>query len=299
MITVLIGPSGSGKSTLAKEMSLKSGAQIINRDKLREMAFSFDYNGHKKYHERDDFRKCEKEITKLEDNIIKSCILDKQRIILDNTHLELKVIETIIRKWSRFVDIQFKLVEAPKEVCFGRDSLRDRSVGAPIIKQQFEKLKKLKESFDFKTVFTRDKTYKPILGRPSCVIFDIDGTLADKGSRFAHDLSKVYQDTLRLGVYNSYRMHKNAGDTIIICTGRDEICEEDTKAWLADHGIEFDEFHIRKRKDNRPDWQVKEEFWESISYRYNIKLMYDDRDQVVEHARKLGFEVFQVQPGRF
>jgi len=299
MITVLIGPSGSGKSTLAKEMASKSGAQIVTRDKLREMTFGFDYNGHKKYHQRDDFKQCEKEITKLEDNIIKSCILDGRRIILDNTHLELKILEMIIRKWSRFVNIQFKLVETPKEVCFGRDALRDREVGAPIIKQQFEQLKKLKESFDFKTVFTGDKKYEPILGRPSCVIFDIDGTLADKGTRFAHDLSKVYQDTLRLGVYNAYRMHKNAGDTIIICTGRDEICEEDTKAWLADHGIVYDEFHIRKRKDNRPDWQVKEEFWESISYRYNIKLMYDDRDQVVEHARKLGFEVFQVQPGRF
>jgi len=40
-ITLMVGISGSGKSTKAKEISEKTGALIVNRDKLREMLFGY------------------------------------------------------------------------------------------------------------------------------------------------------------------------------------------------------------------------------------------------------------------
>ena len=49
----------------------------------------------------------------------------------------------------------------------------------------------------------------------------------------------------------------------------------------------------------RKDYIIKEEMWRDICSRYYISQMFDDRDQVVEHARLLGFNVNQVAAGNF
>jgi len=56
---------------------------------------------------------------------------------------------------------------------------------------------------------------------------------------------------------------------------------------------------MRKKGDNRKDSIVKEEIWNEIEKEYNIICMFDDRDQVVEHARSLGYTVAQVAEGNF
>jgi len=44
---------------------------------------------------------------------------------------------------------------------------------------------------------------------------------------------------------------------------------------------------------------VKEEMWRKIIETNYIVSMYDDRNQVVNHARSLGFTVCQVADGNF
>ena len=39
--------------------------------------------------------------------------------------------------------------------------------------------------------------------------------------------------------------------------------------------------------------------WKDISQRYNIELMYDDRNQVVRRARALGLNVAHVKYGNY
>jgi hypothetical protein len=56
---------------------------------------------------------------------------------------------------------------------------------------------------------------------------------------------------------------------------------------------------MRPKGDKRPDWMVKETMWRAIAKEYYIIGMYDDRDSVVEHARRLGLRVFQVDYGDF
>jgi thiamine monophosphate synthase len=56
---------------------------------------------------------------------------------------------------------------------------------------------------------------------------------------------------------------------------------------------------MRKSEDNRPDWQVKAEMWEEICKKYYIQFMVDDRNQVVDYARNLGFKVLQTEYNNF
>jgi hypothetical protein len=93
--------------------------------------------------------------------------------------------------------------------------------------------------------------------------------------------------------------HKKEGFKIIICTGRDAICEDDTKKWLELKGIPYDELHMRPRGTTLPDWVIKERMWIDISGRYCIAALYDDRNSVVKHARLCGLTVFQVAEGDF
>ena len=300
MITVMIGISGSGKSTVAREIAEKTKAVIVSRDKVREMVFGYNEANVSEYYSREDIKKCEKTVSDVCDTIIKRGVVAGVDMIIDNTHLNKKYLNEIIKKWQRFTDIEFNIVKCDKALAIERDANRTRSVGAAVISSQFESFKNLiATDYDFSTkpCLINKMVHTP--GLPNCVIFDIDGTLADKGTRNPFDWKAVVDDTVRENVKRSFMMHKEAGDFMIICTGRDGICSTETAWWLKKHNIVPDEFYIRTQKDQRPDWQIKEELWRSISERFNIVLMYDDRDQVVEHARNLGLECYQVQPGNF
>lgn len=85
---------------------------------------------------------------------------------------------------------------------------------------------------------------------------------------------------------------------IIVCSGRKEVARQDTLSWLARYGLVPLELHLRLDKDDRPDNVVKSEIWADISTRYNIRMLFDDRDKVVLEARK-NYTCLQVQPGDF
>jgi hypothetical protein len=57
---------------------------------------------------------------------------------------------------------------------------------------------------------------------------------------------------------------------------------------------------MRKHEDNRPDNVVKLEIFNQL-YRdeFNVKLVLDDRDQVVRMWRSLGLTCLQVAEGNF
>jgi hypothetical protein len=93
---------------------------------------------------------------------------------------------------------------------------------------------------------------------------------------------------------------RNSSKTkIIICSGRDSCCKQETIDWLDLYNIEYDELYMRAENDNRADYIIKEEFWKIIQDRHNILCLFDDRDSVVHHARKCGFDVYQVNYGDF
>jgi hypothetical protein len=87
---------------------------------------------------------------------------------------------------------------------------------------------------------------------------------------------------------------------VIVCTGRDGICEKESKQWFKDNHLYLpSKFYIRETGDQRPDWVIKEEMWRDIAKDYHILAMFDDRCQVVDRARALGLKVFQVEYNNF
>lgn len=133
---------------------------------------------------------------------------------------------------------------------------------------------------------------------PTAFVFDLDGTLA-VGERDAYDWTRVEEDDVNAAVRDCATALCAAGHAIIICSGRPDTCREGSVRWLKQHDIPFSEIHMRRRGDRRRDCEVKQDLWRGIQNRFVIRGMFDDRTQVVERARALGFIVFQVAKGDF
>ena len=57
---------------------------------------------------------------------------------------------------------------------------------------------------------------------------------------------------------------------------------------------------MRSRGDRRADWLVKDSIIrEYIQDNYYVEYCLEDRDQVVQHNRSMGYKVFQVENGDF
>lgn len=298
-ITLMVGISGSGKSTQAKKLAEQTNSLIVSRDKIREMLFGYAESDVKFYYNstKEELWKKEQIITDHQNNVILKSLKDGKDVIVDNTNLQFKYIKEFIKKFHKY-EINFYLVECSLEEAVTRDKNRVRVVGEPVITKQYEDLQKLKQSFDFKTYIPQTITIFNDPSKKPCVIFDIDGTLALKRDRNAFDWENVGNDDINIPVLELYFALKDRYD-VIICSGRDMVCENQTQDWLQKYNIEYKKLHMRDKNDTRPDWIIKQEMWEQICKDYYIAFMVDDRNQVVDHARDLGFVVFQVAEGNF
>lgn len=296
----MVGISASGKSTKAKEIAEKTGALIINRDKLREMFFGYNEATINQYYKLPDLYLKENQITSFQNYLVERALVKGNDVIIDNTNLKQSYINEFVKSFSKY-KIEFELIECDLKEAIFRDAVRLRSVGEEVIKRQFNNLNILKKNFDFKAVEIESILIFNNPSKQKAYIFDIDGTLALKGDRNPYDYSKVMEDELVSSVANCLNTLKNNYYTIIICSGREanQECEDLTKEWLSANGIDYDFIFMRKEGDRRADYIVKEEMWRKICEDYYVEAMFDDRNQVVNHARKLGFTVFQVADGDF
>lgn len=133
------------------------------------------------------------------------------------------------------------------------------------------------------------------------IICDIDGTLASLGARSPYEFGKVDQDEVKHATAEAVRVFSRAGYAIILFTGRDDSSREMTVAWLETNDVPFDVLVMRRAGDRRKDSKVKREMYErTVPGTYDVLLVLDDRNQVVDMWRKeLGLPCFQVDYGDF
>lgn len=299
-LKILIGCSNSGKSVFAHKQWEENPDKVvvINRDKIRELLFSYTEETVSQYYSRPGLNKLEKQVTKYEDTLINEALCEGKMVIVDATHLEQKYIKRF-EYWN--VPLELVWFDITLKEALTRNMSRRRQVDETIIEKQYGKYVNLRKEFSSYSFLP--KKLKQNRNLPPCVIYDIDGTIAKMNGRSPYDWKRVGEDFM---IHNVCATIDWLGDLepeyrpkVVICTGRDGEALEDTERWLIQNNIYYDDIFIRSKGDMRPDWVVKEEMWEDISKENYIIGMYDDRLQVVRRARALGLKVFNVEYNNF
>lgn len=298
------GYSGSGKSTRAQEIAKEIDGVVVNRDLMRKMLLGEWWTGDPKDEDR---------VTLAEESQVGAFLRAGTSVVVDATHLN----PAFLRKWARLatrLGVEFEVadVEADVTLCRQRDHARmlagDRYVGDKVIAQQAKRFPRHKWPTVTAEPFIIDPV-EPDFTLPDAYLFDIDGTLAyiPEGGRSNFDYTRVGEDLCNEEIqYLNELIYNDDWGKVIVMSGRDDTCYEDTRNWLYDNGIQYHHLFMRptEAKDERgnklPDYQVKYHlFNEHIRGKFNVRMVFDDRTQVVEMWRKLGLRCLQVAPGDF
>lgn len=292
------GYPASGKTTWACE-NVTDATVRVNRDDLRASLLGIEGVGTWQQ---------ENLISVAQKAQVSALLSAGTSVIVDDTNLRAKY----ARAWADIaaeLGVRFSVVDfaTPVDVCVNRDRgrglLGGRTVGEDVIRG-------IAKRFPIKTWHG-----KPVEPTPNAVVkpepyvgdekletaylVDIDGTLAHMTSgRDPYDYTRVHEDTLDREVFDVIRaLEKNV---IIVMSGREDSCYQETFDWLQDNGVMFDELYMRAAGDQRKDSIVKAELFDKhVRYRYNVRGVFDDRNQVVQMWRAMGLKCFQVAEGDF
>lgn len=141
--------------------------------------------------------------------------------------------------------------------------------------------------------------------KPSVILCDLDGTIAlNPGRRGPFEFKRVKEDDLNVPVAEVVHNLNKLGYHVVFLSARDDSCAIDTAEWLYERAgflVEFNkDLFMRKTGDRRKDCIVKEEIYrQNIEPFYDVFLVFDDRNQVVNMWRRIGLTCFQVAQGDF
>lgn len=278
---VCVGISASGKTTWAREHAKKTGAVIICRDDLR-----FAITGAKDWSEYKFNKKIEQLVTDMQFSMARDACVVGRDVIIADTNLN-PDIRNRWHSWATVVGYETEVKPFPitLEEAWKRDGLRANGVGRDIIYKQWQQWLK----------FIERRTYNPDETLPKAICFDIDGTLAHMNGRKPYDWDKVGTDVVDPIVQQIFWDFQKRGYKMVVLSGRDSVCREQTYTWLVDNGFIFDELLMRPEGDCRKDTIVKEEiFWRDVAPCYNVQAVVDDRPVVCRMWRDLGLKVVMV-----
>jgi hypothetical protein len=149
--------------------------------------------------------------------------------------------------------------------------------------------------------YTGVAAYEPLPDGTPAYLVDLDGTMCLMGDRSPYDETRVVCDLVNEPVLWVVYALAAAGNRIIFMSGRSEKCRAETEAWLREHyALTYEGLFMRAIGDVRKDWIVKGELFDRhVRGRYDVRGVFDDRNQVVGMWRSIGLTVFQVAPGAF
>lgn len=277
-----VGVSASGKTTWAEKFAAKNvDWTIVCRDKLRAtICDPFSWVAWKKMGS-----KGEKRVTELQQLQLSLEIAAKRNIIIADTNLTPRNIAGIKnRLMTGGYLCFFKSFPVDWKTAVERDNARAHGVGVSVLAQQFERLHALERQ----NVLNGD-------GRDA-VLCDIDGTLAHMTARTPYEYDKVATDSCDMEILDILKGLQDQGYDIVIVSGRDGVCRQETRKWLEDHFGQREFFHYQRATgDTRPDDLIKEELLaQIIKDGFKPTMVFDDRPRVTRMWRRLGLKVFQV-----
>ena len=305
-VHIMSGLPASGK-TLAARTLIDLHPERIRRVNLDDIRAMLDTGASG---ERQWSRELEETALTVQDAAVRAALDGGFDVVVDNTHVVPHIpkrLKSVVRGDATFVVHDFTYV--PIEECIRRDAQRTgvAHVGEEVIRKLAARHKSAtKNGWRLTDAWMNDRPvvepYVPDLSLPSAILCDLDGTLALMGDRRGpYDWSAVYEDEVNWPVYMAMSaMYETYDDQIILLSGRDGICYDETKRWLRDNDLIHHELHMREAGDTRPDDVVKAELFDKhIRPRFNVRLVLDDRDKVVALWRRMGLPTWQVNYGNF
>lgn len=300
-LTIVRGVSGSGKSTWARQQN----AKVVSRDDLRELLFPDE--DAKSYYEvpSEVFSAREREVTIAQDAMVGAFLKAGKDVIVDNTNIQWKFVKALAKIGYRYgAEVEVKVFDVPLQRAINNNTWRaaqgGRDVKREIIEKQYASFQKNKS-------MTLDPVapvvpYNGTPGKPKAFLVDIDGTLAHmrdhRGPFEWHNvgLDEVDEIISAIAMYVAVA----SGYQMIVMSGRDEICRNQTSDWLIENDIFYDDLFMRPEGDMRPDNLIKAELFDKyVRDNFDVQFVLDDRDQVVEMWRRMGLTCLQVAPGDF
>lgn len=286
-LVITRGIPASGKSTWAKLwVSAKSGRVRVNRDDIRMQLFN------------KEFGVDENAVTAVEDAMVEAALGAGNSVVVDDCNIQRKYINRLAaigHKYGATVRVSQFNVELPEAL--SRNAKRDRVVPENVIRDMHKRL-----GADLSGVVENPlvvQKYVPPAGKPEAILVDIDGTVAKMKNRSPFDWPRVVEDEPVQEIIDL--VNSQTLDTrIIMMSGRDGSCRDETMWWLDEYDVLWDHLFMRAAGDMRKDSIVKLElFNEHIRDNYRVKFVLDDRDQVVHMWRALGLTCLQVAEGKF
>ena len=146
------------------------------------------------------------------------------------------------------------------------------------------------------------------------VICDIDGTIANCEHRKHYVTERpknheafyagVKEDTpiwLVISLLHTLLAYEGTQIELVFVTGRPERCRADTVEWLEQAHLYPNDYTLlmRKDKDYRQDYIVKQEILDTHIDKARVWFVLDDRKQVVDMWRRNGLTCLQVAEGDF
>lgn len=142
--------------------------------------------------------------------------------------------------------------------------------------------------------------------RDGVAFFDFDGCISICNWREnllpSHGWPNGYEDfheMLKFDPPNEWiiqMMHDMMKDGIrvIILTGRVESTRRSSEKWLVKFGVKYHWMEMRKDGDKRPSEIIKAAYIERF-HKECIKMIFDDRQKIIDHLRELGYPVCKVE----
>lgn len=294
VLLILRGIQGSGKSTYANRWVRENphNRVRVNRDDLRYSIYeSYVLTPAQ-----------EMVITKAEQALVKAFLGAGKDVVVDAMNLRAKGVKEFLRI-AEVYDATVLHKDFPIDLsrAIQNASMRSRVVPEEIVRKTYSRYLQNGKFPEFPTL-EYDGIYIPDESLPKAVLVDVDGTVMLKHpGRGYFDWDKVIDDIPNQPVIDVVKAVAAGGVKIVIMSGRDAVCYEDTLTSLEVAGLPVHELHMRAKGDMRKDNIIKRELFDAhIRNRFNVVGVFDDRQQVVDMYRnELKIPVFQVAHGDF